>query len=338
MHSITLIIPGLLPLPPGMEREHLPDTSALDRLLARADRFDASENYYQLLFEQFGLTAEPQPDYPLAALSHLADTGQAEGLWLRADPVHLSAGREGMVLFDSHMLHVEPEEARELSAALKPLLDEPEGMMLEMVHPHRWYLRLDQPPGIQTIPLAGVRGRDVSTRLPYGSDQTRWRQLFNESQMLLHETGVNSERARRGVLPVNSLWFWGPGELPRPASDCRIDAVFSDDVVVHGLAALHGVATHALPAGVSDVLQQANRAERILIVNDRGWAFSDYLDVGGWLAFIETLERDWMAPLYKALQRGRLRQLDILVPGYGFRVVPRHLWRFWRRSVQLSKL
>lgn len=337
MRSITLIIPGLLPPPPGVTREHLPATPMLDRLLARADRLRIAEDYYRLLFERFDLEINPSMDYPLAALSHLADAGHADGLWLRADPVHLSAGSEGMVLIDGHMLKIGPDEAEALAGVLQPWLAEL-GATIEVLHPQRWYLHLKQQPAIQTTPLTAIRGRDVSMALPCGRDRTRWRQLFNEIQMLLHEMRINRDRSRRGALTVNSLWFWGLGELPQPAARCEPDMVFTDDAVARGLAQLYKVSVKSLPATGDDCLLQAEGAERLLIVNDEGWAFGQYGDADGWLAFIELLERDWLRPLYQGLRWGRLRRFDILLPGAGFRIVSRHLWRVWRRPAVLTSV
>jgi hypothetical protein len=326
MRSVTLLIPGFLPVPAGAE---LPAMSRLQTALKRADQIGLPDDYQALLAGRFKLPP-PAGDWPAAAFSYLADTGKVPStVCMRIDPVHLAAGREGLVLLDGNLFELTSEEAAGLAATIQPLLDK-FAARIESPDPYRWYLHMQTAPDLHTTPLFDVAGRDIGPRLPRGSDQRDWHRLLNEIQMTLHEHPVNQARETRGVLTINSVWFWGMGMLPA-IEQSRTDMIFTDEPVARGMACAYGVTLQALPAGAVELLQGRSPGNECLIVIDGAWRFSQYHDPGGWMEFIDWLESHWIAPLVKALQRGRVQSLSILTPGRGYSLRRRHLWRFWRR-------
>ena len=64
-----------------------------------------------------------------------------------------------------------------------------------------------------SILRAGWRGGEPADLLPAGNEGSVWRRRMNEAQMVLHAHPGNEAREARGELPVNSVWFWGAGEL-----------------------------------------------------------------------------------------------------------------------------
>ncbi|WP_259057665.1 hypothetical protein [Methylohalomonas lacus] len=330
MPAITFIIPGFLPAPAAITAADLPACPYLQKLLARADQRPQSRDSHEYLLAQFGCPADTVAPY--AALSHLADRGETRSNVLRADPVHLSAGREGVMLFDNTMLQLQADEAESLAETVRPLLTE-FAAELEVAAPERWYLLCEQPIAITTQPLMQVIGRDVSDRLPTGDDRTRCRRLFNEIQMTLHEAPVNQTRERRGQLPVNSLWFWGEGDLPALGTTA-FDACFSNDPLAQGLARWRDIPVRSLPANLGELLAQpaaATAQPSLLVLDNRAERFHAYQDAAGWLQFIERFEQDWAQPLYRALRRGQLSSIDILPGDSHYHCRRRHVARFWRR-------
>ena len=70
----------------------------------------------------------------------------------------------------------------------------------------RWYLRGGKTPPAQTIYSAMLSNSGINELLPFGANNTIWRGLFNEIQMLLHEHPLNQTREARGEPVIN-----GPG-------------------------------------------------------------------------------------------------------------------------------
>jgi hypothetical protein len=90
--------------------------------------------------------------------------------------------------------------------------------------------------------LDRVVGRVIDGWMPRAGEAKALRRLQQEMQMLLYTHPVNEERARGGLLPVNSFWASGTGALPQPyvlaAGRCLDDPSVSVPAfparVVHG--------------------------------------------------------------------------------------------------------
>lgn len=308
MAELTLLLPERSRLSPA-----LPPTLAY--WLARGDRLDDAasgrEAALRACFEFTGTAV------PYAALTRSIDATDAAGaLWLRADPAWIMADAVTLRLMACGDLALSAEESGELARALKPLFGDA-GFPLEATTPSRWYLRC--PSGAQLpvfSPPQAALGDDVARHLPEGDQGRRWRHLLNEAQVLLHQHPVNAERARRGIAPVNSVWFWGAGKLPDFVRTAAT-RVFSEDLVVRALSQRAGAAADAaLPASLDT------------IDGDDGCAL---LDLGA-ARDAAALEADWLAPLHERIARRSLAAVR-LVGADGVRASYRrvHRWRFWRR-------
>ena len=120
--TLHLLIPGLLG--PGHSGRVAPGfpllvAPALEWLLARAVARPVPATTDETLFQLFGLSAPTAADLPVAALTRLADGGEreAEGWWLRADPVHLRPDLREILLVDSRVLAITAAEAEALATA-----------------------------------------------------------------------------------------------------------------------------------------------------------------------------------------------------------------------------
>ena len=304
-HKLSLLVPGLCGPLPGLEAI---ETAAgpLVALLCQADRqrVDARD-YFGQLADSFGLKlAQGFPDAPLSLLGHGTDPG--DHCWIHADPVNLLADMDRAVLADSQTLDIRRQEAEQLVRALNAHLAV-DGITVLMADENDWFIRLDGC-DLSTTPLRSVAGRNINHRLPEGLAAPEWRRLLNELQMLLHICEVNTQREQRGQAPVNSLWLWGEGVLPRPGSN-DITCVYADDHAVSGLARLHRI-PHA---GLTDPIAVAERmreAGHTLVLIDQLDGPCNYSDTAAWLeAMLETVE-NWLEPL-RQVAAGLDVELDI---------------------------
>ena len=344
--EVILLVPGLLgPRGAGSrdsEAAHALveglDVDALDRLLARAahaavEATDAS--FEALAFRSFGYPARPSPDWPVAAFTSLVDcdTGGSE-FRLRADPVHLRPDIADLVLFDAADAGVSHDEAAALAQFVNDAL-RPSGPFVDAAHPHRWYVALDAPVRMTTTPLSLAAGAAVSTAMPHGPDAPRWHRWMNEMQMALHRCPLNMEREHRGAAPINSIWPWGVGRLPPPpgAPPVPFARVWSDDVLVRGLARHAGVESSVMPAGAREWLSRPPRPGRHLVVFDTLFRAVRRADIDAWRRGIARLAALWAAPLLDALERGVVACVSIHEErGHRFTATRRGGFRWWRRG------
>jgi hypothetical protein len=366
---VTLVVPGLLgPLAaPASDHDEAArllceglSPRALERFLGRATREPvvvAEEGLAATLFGCFGVSRSG-PDWPVAAVTRSVDAGGVDPRWtLRVDPVHLRASMGELMLADDTALRVSAPEAAALVAEINAELGEPD-LCIEALAPKRWYLCPQQPPRLVTRAPWDMVGVPIGANVPGGDDGARWRALVNDIQMILHASPVNRARESRGEAPVNSVWPWGGGcvpKLPPPAWQ----GVWADETLVEGLARLAGTPCRALPDDARDWLAQVDApggnlaggdlaggdlaggdlAGRYLVIVSGGYVAARSSDVDGWRRFVERLERAWIAPLVDGLESGQLSSVALRTGGLsGFRLVRRRLRHWWRRPVPLARI
>lgn len=291
----------------------------LERWLARGDAMTPAaagrQAQWRHVFDWHGR------DWPVAALTRQADAGDAAGAhWLRADPAHVRADMTTARMLACGALGLTHDETQRIARDLKPLFGD-SGFLFDAAMPERWYLSAEPGSG---LPDGGdpdeVLGDDLKLHLPAGAAGKRWRMLFNEAQVLLHNHVVNAERERRGAVAVNGLWFWGGGALPERVRS-RCGEVVTRDPALRMLAGIAGARGGDPDADVfAEALAAGSDVNRLIDLDDLRDA---------------TLETHWLAPADAALRRGRLRRVELVfASGERIEVRPAHRWRFWRRVVR----
>ena len=308
MPRLTLLLPDTstfagIPLPAG-----------LATTLGRADRASHAGGRRAQLARHF----RPLPDrWSDAALTRVADTDEANARlsgWLRADPAHIRPDINGARLLGiGARLGIELADVDALLPALRPLFGDA-GFSLDAPHPARWYLRLPRDAQLPAFASPDdALGEDVFEHRLDGPQARRWRTLESEAQVMLHNHPRNAERLAAGKPAINSLWFWGGGLLPDSIA-CDLPTLYSDDVLLHGVARVARLVAMPLTActnlDVDDVLidLRDQRDPRALI--DR-----------------------WLLPA--AMTATRRDVLFDFANGAAFALHANQRWRFWRKPLAL---
>lgn len=294
----------------------LPDLQRFDAmhplrvLLRRGDRHpDGAKGYLGGLASYFQCGG----NIPAAALTreHLAGDA-ADACWLSADPAWVQPDMSGARLMACGQLPLSMDEAHLLAEPLRPVFAD-EGMTLLISSPQRWHLRLPAP-----LPLPDFAapeqalGEDLYEHLPQGTEGRRWRVLFNEVQVLLHQHPHNARRREHGLPPINSLWLWGGGVLPSRV-ETVLHGVIGEDVLLLALAQRAGIPMQKRSASTVDAAQQ-------------GWLI-DLQDQP-----VDAIATDWW-PRLQTLGRHSPLLLSF-ASGERWLYRPWHRLRFWRRSAR----
>ena len=290
---LDLLIPDLLRVPGALPAPTLP---SLEKWLARADLARVPGGAIAWLGSAFGL-AHP---IPVAAI----ETG-GDGAWLRADPVHLRVGGEGVQLLPAAALGIAEDEAAALVDALNAHFRE-DGLVFVAAAAGRWHVRVPAGELPRTVAPEEARGRDVALVFPEGSGRISWRRALTEAQMVLAAHGVNERRDSAGKPAVNSVWLWGGGSLPaRAAAPYRWLA--STDAFVKGLGQLTSTPAAMVPATIAD-LPDCPSGAGMLVELAGLQAAIDEAHASAWRDEALRLERDWFARLGSAISKfGRVR-------------------------------
>ena len=319
---MLLLVPYLFPslrlLEVAVQDLRLP---ALEKILARGSREAfADEGIEAALCQALGI--ERQQDWPLAPIALQADGGDpGMDYWLRADPVHLSVMRDRIVLADSQALELDQAEADALAASIHDHFGDSFSPLA--LRPRRWYLRLRQAPQMSTTPLSCATGCDIDPLLPRGHDASHFRALLNELQMLLHDHPLNQRREARGQLPVNSLWLWGGGVLPRVRPRGTL-TVAADHPDVQALLSFAGATRVSVSAGFDQGRPDVVLLETLVAAGQSGDAF-------GWREGVREIDK----LLQDVLQDGRGFILADPVRGRACAWRKTCRLKLWRRSSRL---
>jgi hypothetical protein len=337
---LTLLIPELIWPEPG-DTAALGDLPcpALGTLLARskrtrtASKSDDGATFDASIAHCFGL-AQNVPFAPLRLLGEGIEPGTHH--WACADPVHLKFHHERLILAEGATIGVSAEEAGELTTALNQYFGDIG--KFSAAAPDRWYLQLVEEADFQTPPLSAMAGRRIEQQLPEES-RTAWlRKLLNEAQMVLHSHACNEARADAGRMTVNSLWLWGPGQLPCTL-EAKHDGVWSAHPLAKGLARCAGIASHNTPASFAELCKQAGAESRPLVVIDTLLAAVQYEDAAAWRQGILELETQWFAPLLQAVRSGRISlelRSSTIYDELCWQPSRTELWQFWKRPKTLA--
>ncbi|HEX7339801.1 MAG TPA: phosphoglycerate mutase [Rhodanobacteraceae bacterium] len=217
----------------------------LKRRLARADALKPGARHELAVGDGFQW---PGDSLPVAALirEHVVhDAG--EHVWLCADLAHCEPDMTGVRVLAIGSLTLTAADAEALAAPLRPLFGD-SGMPLETTLPSRWHLRLPADAPLPQMEAPGdVLGDDLARHLPEGAAGRRWRQILNETQIVLHQHALNRQRAQQGQSTVNSLWLWGAGRLPAWVK-ANVAVAYGDDLLLAALADKAGVPLQPLDA------------------------------------------------------------------------------------------
>lgn len=306
----TVFIPDFRQRFEAAGRPRLP---SLERLVARAVQRPVPAET-EFLAPLFGLDPDRLASGPFM---HLADGGAADDAYrLCADFVHLAPDRDQLVLMPQPLLQALPEELAALTAAFNSLYGA-EGWMLELMASGRAYLRSPRPLDVATSGPQAVAGQAVLEYMPQGEDAVLLKQLMNETQMLFHTHAVNRAREDADRPLINSLWFWGGGALPAGGPAARSPAVVGDMPLLRGLA-----------------LWAGNEPQASIPVRIAG---QDLL--GSVSMDLDTLERDWFAPLLAGLKSGSVKEVALYLGDMGlFTLGSGAARRFWRRPRPLTRV
>ena len=337
--SLHVLIPGLLGkvLHRTQSARTFPRFAHIEGLLSRSRRMASGAfGYDAQLCALFGLPTSKEHDLPLAALRHFGFSRRFGPEYLLcADPVHLRADMTQIVLLDSSQLSHTEEESKFLIRLFNAHFGS-EGFHLEADSVEQWYLRLDTPQSVITQPLREVRGNDINKYLPCGARAMYWQGILNETQMLYHNASLDRLRESSAARPINSLWFYGAGTLPRIKKN-GCSGLWSQDPLAYGLCLLAGVDVQPLPCGFERLLTHDPRGIQLVCLDCLA-TYSSYGDIPAWQQAMQQLEINWFAPLAQALRQGIVGECTLWdCCGQGFRLGAADRWKFWRKPLPLYK-
>ena len=264
------------------------------------------------------------------ALTEPADAAADRAVWL-ATPMHLIAGLTSVHLDRRSVLRLPGAELAELTASFRETF-RGSGFDLNPLESGELLLAgPPQPAGATATEPARMLLTSMAEALPAGQGAPALRRLSSEIEMWLHDHAVNHARARRGAVPVATLWLWGGGAPPaQPTAIARetTDAAFGSDAYLRGLWRLAGGESRPMPVDCAAVIGEP-RAQRALAVVEVAELLHAHASWSLAQAVAE-IDRRLLSPALAALRRGELQRLVLLANDRSLSVRSADRWRLWR--------
>lgn len=317
--EVDLLIPGLFDRVESWSLNYgqFPEFKGLEQLLNTTTVSPFGYHGYEhTLWKLLQTCYSEGEELPLARQLENIDAGMV----CRADPVHLRAGIDDLILVDSAQLHLAAEDCLALEQIVNDHLVEIAGHF-SLTATAEGILCFPDEAQMLTTPISQVAGQGIKELMPKGENSGQWHRLMNEFQMLLHETEFNQRRAGRGEAAVNALWIWGMGQQTR-LPPTPYDQVVCDDVFSRSLTK-----SFKLPVAGSDGLPE-KAAGRVLVVYTAQLPAAQYDDPLVWQEAAKVLEQTLIEPLLARLQRREISKLRLFpCDGRCFQSSPQWGWR-----------
>jgi hypothetical protein len=287
------------------------------------------------------------------SLESLADDVQ-QGKWImRADPCFLAADRDQLVLAQSDSLGLTLSEAQSLADEINHFFKdykEENFWTLKIASAEHWYIVSDKSINIQSIPTENVIGQPIRDYLFSNKkfieqgrsdkkDASHWLGLFNEFQMILHQSQINKKRQVDKKIPINSLWFWGAGKLNNYTqtsyheASVKNEIVYSQNSLAQNLAELnHLKHIHLADNFLLDTaLSDTNYKQTTYVIDDFIRAIRNK-DIFTWVGLLEQFETNYLKSLSNDLKLGKITTIEFISPtGRQLVINKRALNRWWKK-------
>jgi len=347
-----------------LSRGHFLNTKLLNPVPLETEH----NQFYSCLIKE--LSDQKYPDsIPIASLSLLSDLSQqqnrhepnfltAEQLkdkWImRADPCYLVADRDQLVLAKMGSFDISLDEAKQFENEINEFFsqfDEDQFWKLKVVSPESWYIISDRPIRIQSIPPENALGQPIksflfnhgveNSKISNNEDTGHWLNLFNEIQMILHQSDVNKKRKLEKKIPINSLWFWGGGAgidiNLNHLGDRSKTLVYSEHSFAKSLCQLNQQKCYPLSEKF-ELPSSVGEADKIIYVIDDFSRAIKNKDIFSWVGLLVQFEENYLTALLEEIKKGKLSQIEIVSPsGKKLLISKGHLRRWWKKKLKFHE-
>jgi 2,3-bisphosphoglycerate-independent phosphoglycerate mutase len=184
---------------------------------------------------------------------------------------------------------------------------------------------------VRCTPPHDISGKKIEGYLPSGNGKEMLRLLMEESRDILSTHPVNRKRAQKGLLPANSIWFWGQGKkraMPKFKDKYKLKgALISAVDLTKGLGVCAGLEVIPVPGATgyidTNYLGKARAAVRALKGCDIVYLHVEAPDEAGHngdikikIKAIEDFDSKIVGPVLKGIQKFKEYSILLLPDHY----------------------
>lgn len=212
--QIDLVIPGLfnLPLeefPPDYLVSNLP---GLNQILTYSNAVPNNQTDFEsIIADSLGLTETQTLPFAQAYVEGKQDESHR---YLLCRTIYLKADMHNALVLPLENNRVNEDDSSIILEDLQTFFSE--DCDLKALENGLWLMRLKHCDASDCYPhYLSMIGRKANQFIEQSKQALPWYKLMNEMQMFMHQHPINQNRLTTGLLPINSLWFWGAGQKPK---------------------------------------------------------------------------------------------------------------------------
>ncbi len=253
---------------------------------------------------------------PLTAMG-LGKNPAADEVALCCDLVTLQPTHDDMVMKDYTGGHLSAEDSGLLINALnEQVIDAP--VTFHKGGGHHNLMLIKSPPIQDKLYSPNeLIGEGIRQFMPEGDSSRELVFVMNQAQIILHNHPLNKKRVAEKKDPVNSIWFWGNGELPdMPSFKERYDknaSIITASLMVKGIGRLTGIDVVEVKGAtgfsdtdysgkVSAVLKELESKDVVFLHISAGEEASLKGDIDDKILMIEDFDAKVVKPLAQAME------------------------------------
>lgn len=181
---------------------------------------------------------------------------------------------------------------------------------------------------VQYPHVLSVIGRKADPFIQQSRENLQWYKLNNEIQMFMHSHEVNQKRLQDGLPVINSLWFFGGGEVSTPSNtDIR---VFCDDFLVNAFLNRSGLVAEDPQEIINANFEQNNIYLDLRLL--RALKGEQGFDMH---SMLENIENSIFQPLVNNVGRGALKLRLRVGHEFDFELSRLSSMKFWQKPANL---
>jgi len=329
--TITFVLPGLFePRFQNLVNENdLTNSKQLSSFISKSKK-QPFQTIQQWLTELYNLPDNYQNSASLMAQAQgLTTHNEKEQIyWLRADPVMLTVGHNGLFCRGNRVLQLTDNERDSLQLLVNEYFYE---QSIEMILPDskHGYIKSAVKPLSTFTSMDDAIGNEISQLLPSGEDAAFWHGVLTDLQMLLHNCEVNQKRQSKGLPTISGFWLWAEAELIE--KDFCIHNVeqelYTDDPALSGFLGckvnLHelGVDFNDLHIGNKPITVFVSELQQVCSQNDEQ----------GWLQLYQHWVNNWLLLAVDAVNKKNCKAVRLITDdGFCYQYNSLSQWCFWR--------
>jgi hypothetical protein len=318
--SVEIVLPGLFELPadelkPDFLRSELP---YLNQFLSQARAVPGKSHSIDSIIIE-ALSLNKSVGLPLAQAFVEPGSRQTD-CYLLFQAVHLQADMHNAIVLP---IESSQKNIDDISLIINDLQDFFNvDFDINVVADGLYLMKLNEYSAPEHYPhILSVLGKTANPYVEQTRENLPWYRLTNEIQMFMHQHVVNQQRLQQGLATINSLWFWGGGQLPNAIPSKP--GWYCDDLVLTRFAESLGLSSRSL-----NQFDEFNPAVDSVVVD---------------LRLIEALKTGIDSSLHQLLLEIETRLFKPLLAGRGrfrlragfesdFEWTPVSRFHFWRRK------